>query len=57
MKVFGMASKRHNYDIVQIIQTLLEIIEVIIMQAHTAEHLPKYKKFNWGVIIPRKTGN
>ena len=26
MKVFGMASKRHNYDIVQIIQTLLEII-------------------------------
>ena len=26
MKVFGMASKRHNYDIVQIIQTLLAII-------------------------------
>ena len=26
MKVFGMASKRHNHDIVQIIQTLLEII-------------------------------
>jgi len=26
MKVFGMASNRHNYDIVQIIQTLLEII-------------------------------
>lgn len=26
MKVFGMVSKRHNHDIVQIIQTLLEII-------------------------------
>lgn len=26
MKVFGMASKRHNHDIIQIIQTLLEII-------------------------------
>lgn len=26
MRVFGMASKRHNYDIVQIIQTLLAII-------------------------------
>lgn len=26
MKVFGMASKRHNYDIVKIIQILLEII-------------------------------
>ena len=25
MKVFGMASKRHNHDVVQIIQTLLEI--------------------------------
>ncbi|MFH1825043.1 MAG: R.Pab1 family restriction endonuclease [Candidatus Firestonebacteria bacterium] len=25
MKIFGMASKRHNYDIVQIIQTLREI--------------------------------
>lgn len=25
MKVFGMASKRHNHDIIQIIQTLLEI--------------------------------
>ena len=27
IKVFGMASKRHNHDIVQIIQTLLEIID------------------------------
>ena len=26
MKVFGMASKRHNYDITQIIKTLLELI-------------------------------
>ncbi len=26
IKVFGMASNRHNHDIVQIIQTLLEII-------------------------------
>ena len=26
IKIFGMASKRHNHDIVQIIQTLLEII-------------------------------
>jgi len=26
MKVFGMASKRHNHDIIQIIRTLLEII-------------------------------
>lgn len=26
MRIFGMASKRHNYDIIQIIQTLLEII-------------------------------
>lgn len=27
MKVFGMASKRHNHDIVQILETLLEIID------------------------------
>ncbi len=27
MKVFGMASKRHNYDIVEILKILLEIIE------------------------------
>ena len=27
MKVFGMASKRHNYDIVKILETLLEIID------------------------------
>lgn len=26
MKVFGMASKRHNYDVVKILETLLEII-------------------------------
>lgn len=26
MKIFGMASKRHNHDIVQIVQTILEII-------------------------------
>jgi len=26
MKIFGMASKRHNHDVVQIIQTILEII-------------------------------
>lgn len=26
MKIFGMASKRHNHDIVQILQTLLEIM-------------------------------
>lgn len=27
MKVFGMASKRHNYDVVQILKLLLEIID------------------------------
>ncbi len=27
MKVFGMASKRHNHDVVQILEILLEIIE------------------------------
>ncbi|MDI6735398.1 MAG: R.Pab1 family restriction endonuclease [bacterium] len=27
MKVFGMASKRHNYDVVQILKVLLEIID------------------------------
>lgn len=27
MKIFGMASKRHNHDVVQIIQTILEIID------------------------------
>ena len=26
LKVFGMASNRHNYDIVKILETLLEII-------------------------------
>lgn len=26
MKIFGMASKRHNHDVVQIIQTILEIM-------------------------------
>ena len=26
MKIFGMASKRHNHDVVQIIQTILEIL-------------------------------
>lgn len=26
MRIFGMASKRHNHDVVQILQTLLEII-------------------------------
>jgi len=28
MKVFGMASKRHNHDIVQILKILLEIINI-----------------------------
>jgi len=27
MKVFGMASKRHNHDVVKILETLLEIID------------------------------
>jgi hypothetical protein len=27
MKVFGMASKRHNYDVIKILETLLEIID------------------------------
>ena len=27
MKIFGMASKRHNHDIVQILETLLKIID------------------------------
>ena len=26
MKIFGMASKRHNYDIIKILETLLEVI-------------------------------